>query len=137
MKKTDLERLKKIIRIWDTLQSEMAIHHITQERVLNDQFSQWAVTTPLYNIGEQVYQLSQPFKDQYPEIPWKFVSGLRHRLVHDYEGINWNIIAEVIFKDMDEFIDQIKEITENILKRPNEAEQEKQHVMSDFLKKDI
>ena len=51
-------------------------------------YSQWAVTTPLYNIGEQVYKISEETKAQHPEIIWNVVSGLRHRLVHDYDGIN-------------------------------------------------
>ena len=78
--------------------------------MLNDEFSQWALTTPLYNIGEHVYNLSPELKKSYSDIPWSMVAGLRHRLVHDYDGINWNIIAEVIFEDMDPFIEQVKNI---------------------------
>lgn len=71
---------------------------------------QWAVTTPLYNIGEQVYQLSKEFKERYPEMPWNMVAGLRHRLVHDYDGINWTIIAEVLFEDMESFASDVRKI---------------------------
>jgi len=74
---------------------------------MKDSFFQWAVTTPLYNIGEQVYNISRELKQQYPDIPWSMVSGLRHRLVHNYEGINWSIIVEIVFHEMDDFIDQI------------------------------
>lgn len=112
MKISDKERLKKIINTWDSLQKQMEEHHITREILLNDEFSQWAVTTPLYNIGEQVYMLSPEFKQSYPDIPWSVVSGLRHRLVHDYEGINWSIIVEVVFEEMDDFVCSI----ENIIK---------------------
>lgn len=112
MNKTDMERLKKIVRLWNSLHEEIDQRNITQDILLTDQFSQWAVTTPIYNIGEQVYQLSQEFKQSHPEVIWSVVSGLRHRLVHDYEGINWNIIAEVIFKDMEPFVEQVKEILE-------------------------
>jgi hypothetical protein len=62
MKISDKERLKKIIKTWKSLQKQMEEHHITREILLNDEFSQWAVTTPLYNIGEQVYMLSADFK---------------------------------------------------------------------------
>ena len=55
---------------------------------------------PLYNIGEQVYKLSPELKSCYPDIPWNLISGLRHRLVHDYEGINWSVIVEVVFDDI-------------------------------------
>lgn len=85
-------------------------HNITKEQLLNDEFAQWAVTTPLYNIGEQVYQLSSEFKELHSELPWNMISGLRHRLVHDYDGINWTIIVEVIFEDMEPFVNTIKQI---------------------------
>lgn len=78
--------------------------------LLTDEFSQWAVTTPLYNIGEQVYKLSSEFKSEHPEIIWNIVSGLRHRLVHDYDGVNWSVIVEVVFGEMDQFIDSVKKL---------------------------
>lgn len=85
----------------------MSVRGITRELLLTDTFSQWAVTTPLYNIGEQVYPLSPELKARYPELPWSKVSGLRHRLVHDYDGVNWSVLAEIVFQDMPEFIQDI------------------------------
>lgn len=105
---SDKERIKKIIRTWNSLQNQIEKHNITKGLLLTDEFSQWAVTTPLYNIGEQVYKLSNELKKQNPEIPWSVVSGLRHRLVHDYEGINWSVIVEVVFDEMGEFIASIE-----------------------------
>ncbi|MBR1762349.1 MAG: DUF86 domain-containing protein [Eubacterium sp.] len=109
MIKSDSERIKKIINTWNALQNQIKEHNITKESLLEDEFSQWAVTTPLYNIGEQVYKISPELKSEHPEIPWNVVSGLRHRLVHDYEGINWSIIVEVVFDEMNDFVDSIKE----------------------------
>jgi len=114
MKKSDAERLKKIVTLWDALRLEIAQRGITQEALLTDQFFQWAVTTPVYNIGEQVYQLSAEFKQTHPEIMWSVVSGLRHRLVHDYDGINWSLVAEVIFSDMEPFVAQVKDLLHEI-----------------------
>ena len=110
MKKTETERLRKIVSLWSALSGEITQHGITREMLLMDQFSQWAVTTPIYNIGEQVYQLSPEFKKKHANIPWSVVSGLRHRLVHDYDGINWSLIADVIFDDMAPFVEQVKGI---------------------------
>ena len=110
MKKSDKERIKKIIATWDSLGLQIQEKGITREMVLSDEFAQWAVTTPLYNIGEQVYQLSDELKNQHSEIPWKLVSGLRHRLVHDYEGINWNIIVDVLFEEMEPFVASVREV---------------------------
>lgn len=52
MKRSDKERLKKIVATWESLKAEMHKRGITPELLLEDEFSQWAVTTPLYNIGE-------------------------------------------------------------------------------------
>ena len=109
MKKSDKERLKKIVSTWENLSRQMQQRGITPELLLEDEFAQWAVTTPLYNIGEQVYQLSSEFKAAYPDQPWNMVAGLRHRLVHDYDGINWTIIVEVVFSDLDPFVDAVRE----------------------------
>ena len=51
MKRSDKERLKKIVATWESLKFEMHKRGITPELLLEDEFSQWAVTTPLYNIG--------------------------------------------------------------------------------------
>lgn len=110
MRKSDKERLKKIVSTWDNLKSQLKERDITPEMLLQDEFSQWAVTTPLYNIGEQVYQLSSELKQAYPDRPWNMVAGLRHRLVHDYDGINWTIIVEVLFQDMDPFVEDVRKI---------------------------
>lgn len=110
MKKSDKERLKKIVSTWDALKEQMEKRDITPDLLLEDPFAQWAVTTPLYNIGEQVYQLSGELKQAHPELPWNMVAGLRHRLVHDYDGINWTIIVEVLFQDMEPFVALVREI---------------------------
>lgn len=114
MKKTDKERLKKIVDIWEELSEQMRQREITKELLMNDEFSQWAVTTPLYNIGEQVYQLSKELKERYPEQPWNKISGLRHRLIHDYDVINWTIIVDVIFNEMEPFVNAVKQILTEI-----------------------
>jgi uncharacterized protein with HEPN domain len=119
VKKSDLERLRKVLRTWEDLKRQIKRRNITRDELLNDEYTQWAVTTPLYNIGEQVFALSSDFKAAYPDIPWNVVSGLRHRLVHDYEGINWTIIADVVFGEMDEFTANIKLIESDLEKREN------------------
>ncbi|MDO5346893.1 MAG: DUF86 domain-containing protein [Lachnospiraceae bacterium] len=114
MKRSDKERLKKIVSIWESVNRQLKERGITREMLLNDEFSQWAITTPLYNMGEQVYQLSDELKKRYPEQPWNLVAGLRHRLVHDYDGINWSIIVDVVFEDMEPFAEAVSKIVDEM-----------------------
>ena len=71
---------------------------------------QWLVTTPLYNIGEHVSNLSDKYKEALNEIQWAMIAGLRHRLVHDYDGTNWNIIVNVVFEELPDLIGQLEKL---------------------------
>lgn len=110
MKYSDEQRIQKIYENSDKLQKYIKEHGVTKNELLNDYALQWLVTTPLYNIGEHVYFLSDEYKAAHPEIQWFMIAGLRHRLVHDYDGTNWNIIADVVFDELPVLIDQIKEL---------------------------
>ena len=85
-------------------------HQIKKSDLLTEKPLQWLVTTPLYNIGENVYNLSKEYKDKHNEIQWAMIAGLRHRLVHDYDGTNWNIIADVVFEELPVLIEQLKKL---------------------------
>ena len=108
MKYSDEQRIQKIYDYAVRLHDYISSNGITKERLMNEVELQWLVTTPLYNIGEHVYNLSREYKVAHSDIQWSMVAGLRHRLVHDYEGTNWTIIAEVIFEELPAFISQIK-----------------------------
>ncbi len=110
MKYSDKQRIQKICEYAEKLLHHINENSITKEKLLNDYALQWLVTTPLYNIGEQVYSLSDEYKAKYSEVPWSMVSGLRHRLVHDYDGTNWNIIADVVFEELPILLKQLKEL---------------------------
>lgn len=75
---------------------------------------QWLVTTPLYNIGEHAYNLSEDTKNAFPEIPWVKIAGLRHRLVHNYDDTNWSVVSEVLFNDLPEFLKEVQTIIDSL-----------------------
>lgn len=89
MSKTDEYRLARIVEIGEQLAGVIRDDGITENDILHDLHTQWLVTTPPYNIGEQAYYISREFKTRHAEVPWSAVAGMRHRLVHDYEGTNW------------------------------------------------
>ena len=61
-----------------------------------------ATTLCLLQMGELVYNMDKAFKESNPHIDWDGIAGLRHRLVHDYEGVNkvliWEIASDEIIK---------------------------------------
>lgn len=110
MKYSDKQRINKIYKYTKELNDYIVESRVAKEDLLEKTFLQWLVTTPLYNIGEQVYYLSDEYKEAHSEIMWKMISGLRHRLVHDYDGTNWNIIADVVFEELPIFLEQLEKL---------------------------
>lgn len=110
MKYSDEQRLQKIVQNASALCEYITQSNMKREDLLTDLHLQWLVTTPLYNIGEHVYHLSPEYKKSHDEIQWSMISGLRHRLVHGYDGTNWSIIAEVVFEELPVFVRQLQDL---------------------------
>ena len=62
MKYSDEQRIAKIIETTEKLLAYLESNQITEEQILQQEPFRWTITTPLYNIGEQVYNLSDAFK---------------------------------------------------------------------------
>lgn len=114
MKYSDRQRIQKIYEYAVKLNDYIEGNQIRKEDLLSETTLQWLVTTPLYNIGEHAYYLSDEFKENNSEISWSMISGLRHRLVHDYDGTNWNIIAEVVFEELPVLIEQLQKLNKKL-----------------------
>ena len=51
-----------------------------------DEKTQSAVIREFEVMGEAAKRISEEFKSQHPEIPWKVIAGMRDILIHNYEG---------------------------------------------------
>ncbi len=110
MKYSDEQRINKIYENAVNLHEYIINNNIKREDLLTNVPLQWLVTTPLYNIGEHVYYLSDEYRKAHSEIPWSMISGLRHRLVHNYDGTNWNIIVEVVFEELPILVEGLRKL---------------------------
>lgn len=112
MKYSDEQRIKKIYENASKLNEYIKSNKVTKDRLVEDYTLQQLVTTPLYNIDEHAYRISDDYKNLHTDIEWNMIAGLRHRLVHDYDGTNWNIIADVVLDEIPILIDKIKVLSE-------------------------
>ncbi len=53
-------------------------------------------------IGEAVKNLPADIKNNYPEVPWKKIAGMRDVLIHEYFGIDLELTWQVVQKDIPE-----------------------------------
>jgi len=81
---------------------EQYIRNLSFDAFAEDQKSVDAVARNLEIIGEAANRLPDEFKEKYSEIEWNKVVGLRHRIIHEYFGIDLEIIWQILHKDLPE-----------------------------------
>ena len=72
-----------------------------------------AVVRNLEIIGEAIKQIPESFRAIYPDIEWKKIAGLRDILIHEYFGIDPEIIWDIIKNKLPSLLEQMKRIMKN------------------------
>ncbi len=71
---------------------------LTWEEFQNSSLHQHAIAKALENIGEAARKVSEETKTAHPEVPWREIVALRHRIAHDYFHLDlvrmWEIVQE-------------------------------------------
>lgn len=90
---------------------------IDYQKFVNDDRTVDAVIRNFEIIGEASWRLPPEFKSKHSNIDWEKLRGFRNRIVHDYFGIDYEIVWNIISNTLPEFEDSIKIILEEIKKR--------------------
>ena len=63
-------------------------------------------------IGEASNRIDDDFKLRNPKIEWRRIRGFRNRIVHDYFGIDYEIVWEIVENYIEELMYSLEEIIE-------------------------
>ena len=77
---------------------------------INDDKTIDAVVRNFEVIGEASNRIDNDFKLLYPEIEWNKLKGFRNRLIHEYFGVDYEIVWEIINEDIQPLIDFLSDI---------------------------
>ena len=69
-----------------------------------------AVTHLIQTIGEAAARVSDEFRTAHGDIPWRQIVGMRHKIVHDYIHVNFDIVWGVATTQLSDLITQLEEI---------------------------
>lgn len=78
-----------------------------KDNFLENETLKRAVVRSLEIIGEATKKIPAEFKVRYPGIEWKNMAGMRDRLIHDYIGVDYSIVWDVIRNKIPELASQI------------------------------
>ncbi|MEM9955150.1 MAG: DUF86 domain-containing protein [Chloroflexota bacterium] len=73
-----------------------------------------SVNMNLMIIGEATKNLSTEFQNQYTDVDWRNIAGLRNIITHEYFRLNLKLIWDVIENELPKLKEQVKEILEDV-----------------------
>jgi len=112
MSKLPIEYLR---HIYDECQfiTEVVTSDMTQEALLGNETLKRAIVRSLEIIGEATKKIPADIKQDWDEIPWRNIAGMRDKLIHDYIGVNYTIVWDVVKNKIPEIQAVIAEIIES------------------------
>lgn len=81
-----------------------------KEDLISNETLKRAVVRSLEIIGEATKKIPVDFKLKWNSINWKNMAGMRDRLIHDYMGVNYSIVWDVVKNKIPELSLQIKQV---------------------------
>lgn len=108
MSASNLELVRHIL-----IETSFILQHVedkTKDEVIHDEVLCRAIVRSIEIIGEASKKLDDEFKSVHPHIEWKKMAGTRDKLIHDYFGIDYDIVWDIIknkIPDLDHFLKQL------------------------------
>jgi len=108
MSHSDLELVKHVYDECTFILS--STDKITFEKLVSDPTLRRAIERSLEIIGEACKKINPDFKSKYPEVAWKEMAGTRDVIIHNYTGVDYGIVWQIIENEIPELEFQLKNI---------------------------
>jgi uncharacterized protein with HEPN domain len=89
-----------LLHIRDAVARVLDYTALGSDHFFSDPKTQDAVVCNIEIIGEAVKRLSEGWKAQHSGVPWKTIAGMRDRLIHEYFGVNLQLVWKAVTDDL-------------------------------------
>jgi uncharacterized protein with HEPN domain len=82
----------------------------TRTRAALDKYQWLGLVKCIEIIGEAATKVTPERRQRHPEIAWTDIAGMRHRLVHDYDRIDYDLVWDTATKDLPPLVEALERI---------------------------
>jgi uncharacterized protein with HEPN domain len=93
--------------------AEILIENVTYGQFEADFRINFAVVRALEIVGEATKRLPPALRDEYPDIPWREMAGMRDRIIHGYDTVDLRIVWDTTRHRIPSVKPQIRQILED------------------------
>lgn len=108
MRSKDKLIIIKILKYIDEI--KMFINGYSHKEFNDDRKTINACVFNLSQIGELAGKVSEELQEEYSNIEWRGIKALRNRIVHDYDGVNLNMVWEFLISELNELEEQLQKV---------------------------
>ena len=93
--------------------AQAAVHKAagsTHEQFDQDKNRRLALTHLIQSFGEAARHVSKEFRDNHRDVPWDKIVGMRHKVVHDYMHVDYDLVWDVATMELPPFLKQLENI---------------------------
>src|SRR5258707_1827273 len=94
---TDHERVRHILDAINEV--EHYLIGVTFEQFLSNSEKRFATTKQIEIVGEACNKITPDLKVAHPEVAWRPINGFRNISIHEYFGVNFELVWEIAIND--------------------------------------
>jgi len=97
-----IQRIRKDLEFMVIHMRNVDIEDLKKDEVLLD-----SMLFRMIQVSENAKKLSDKYKENNCDVPWRALSGFRNRIVHDYGNVDLDIVYETLKNDIPNILEKL------------------------------